>query len=85
MENITFQGLRIPLKKSGTIKGKTTASSSNFLASFKSAMSSLQKKFGRFANFTCFSSNDGIFTLFTKFHTYKNIIYREGKILTSAR
>lgn len=38
----TFQGRRIPLKKSGIHMGSTTASLSSFLASSRSAMSSLQ-------------------------------------------
>lgn len=40
----TFQGLLIPLKNSGIHIGKTTASLSSFLASTKSAMSSLTRK-----------------------------------------
>lgn len=42
--DFTFQGLLIPLKNSGIHIGKTTASLSNFLASTKSAISSLIKK-----------------------------------------
>lgn len=38
----TFQGRRMPLKKSGIHMGNTTASLSSFLASSRSAMSSLQ-------------------------------------------
>lgn len=37
----TFQGRRMPLKKSGIHIGRTTASLSSFLASSRSAMSSL--------------------------------------------
>lgn len=47
----TFHGLLIPLKNSGIHIGKTTASLSSFLASTKSAMSSLTRKrklFNRF-------------------------------------
>ena len=39
----TFHGLLIPLKNSGIHIGRTTASLSSFLASTKSAMSSLTK------------------------------------------
>lgn len=39
---LTFHGRRIPLKKSGIHIGRTTASLSSFLASSRSAMSSLQ-------------------------------------------
>lgn len=47
----TFHGLLMPLKNSGIHIGKTTASLSSFLASTKSAMSSLTRKrklFNRF-------------------------------------
>jgi hypothetical protein len=43
-DELTFHGLLIPLKNSGIHIGNTTASLSNFLASTKSAMSSLKKK-----------------------------------------
>lgn len=42
MSVCTFQGRRMPLKKSGIHMGNTTASLSSFLASSRSAMSSLQ-------------------------------------------
>lgn len=42
----TFQGRRMPLKKSGIHIGRTTASLSSFLASSRSAMSSLKPNQG---------------------------------------
>lgn len=41
---LTFHGLLMPLKNSGIHIGKTTASLSNFLASTKSAISSLKER-----------------------------------------
>ena len=43
-KKLTFHGLLMPLKNSGIHIGNTTASLSNFLASTKSAISSLKEK-----------------------------------------
>ena len=43
-KKLTFHGLLMPLKNSGIHIGNTTASLSNFLASPKSAISSLKEK-----------------------------------------